>query len=151
MTNFKKLTIRVIIFHFFIIVGAAHAIACIGLIEIFGIPYGFGAGSDPLSFSLTEPYERSLGPAAIFALAGQVLLILSLLIKKFNARFWVKLAGLSLLWLSYYYLIHNYFDDPSAELSFWAGLPFLISSGILVYKLIREKRNFYASGSLGAD
>jgi hypothetical protein len=145
ISNFKALTIRTIIFHFFIIIGGAHAIACIGLLEIVGIPYGFGSGSKPLSFSLTGYYEESLGAAAILALAGQVFLILSLLMKKFNAQFRIKLAGLLLLWVAYYYLVHNFFTDDVAQLSFWTGLPFLISSGILLYRLIMQKRELNKS------
>ena len=141
MNNFKAFTIRTIVFHFFILIGAGHGLACIGLLEIVGIPFGYRTGSEPLSLSLTGDYEHSLGAAALFALAGQVLLILSLLMKKFNAMFRVKLAGLGLMWIAYYYLIHDFFNDPGAQLGFWTGLPFLISSGMLAYRLIRQKRD----------
>jgi hypothetical protein len=86
--------------------------------------------------SLTNFYDGSLGAAALFALAGEILLILSLLLKKPTALLWVKLGGLGFLWSAWYYIIHNYFSDPTAQLGFWTGIPFLVSSGMLTYRLI---------------
>ena len=141
MKNFKSLTIWTIILDFSIIVGAGHGVACIGLLEIFhiiGIVTGHRINDDYLSLSLTASYDKSLGAVALFSLIGQILLTISFFIKG-QEHFWTKLLGLFFLWTGFYYLTHNIFDDALSQVGFFVGVPFLISSGLLAYKMTKER------------
>jgi hypothetical protein len=140
MTNFKSWTIWTITLNFFILIGAGHGLACIGLIELAGLFYGYRLGENPLSFSLTNSYEKSMGVSALFSLIGQIFLLLSLLLKKYNTIFWTRIIGLVLLWVGFYYLTHNFSDDPASQLGFFTGLPFMIMSIRLVYQTYKLHR-----------
>ena len=101
--------------------------------------------SDHFSLSLFAPYDKSLGAVGLFSFLGQTLLVLSLFNKRQN-NFWIKLFGLFLLWLGFYYLTHNFFHDDLSRTGFFVGIPFLISSGLLTYKMI-YKINYGANES----
>jgi hypothetical protein len=140
MTNFKSLTVWTIVLNFFIIVGAGHGMLCIGLLEIFsivGVMTGHNINDDYFSLSLTVSYDKSLGAVALFSLVGQMLLIISFFIKG-QKYFWTKLLGLFFLWIGFYYLTHNIFNDSLSQVGFFVGIPFLISSGLLTYKMTKE-------------
>jgi hypothetical protein len=139
MTNFKRLTIWTIVFSFFIIIGAGHGIACVGLLEIVGLFHKFNIGTENFSLSLTATYDKSLLAVALFALVGHIFLIISILTKKDNQVFWTKVIGLLFLWVSFYYLTHNTFNDELSQIGFVTGLPFLIVSMILAFRIIRQK------------
>ncbi len=136
--NFKKLTIWTVVLSFFIIIGAGHGVACLGLLEIAGLLHTFNIGSVDFSFSLSVSYEKSLSVAALFALIGHLLLIVSMASKSYKIMFWTKVVGLFKLWLSFYYLAHMIFHNDLAQIGFLTGLPFLIASILLAYKLIRQ-------------
>jgi len=141
MTNFKSLTIWTIVLNFFILVGAGHGLACIGLLDVFWIVAtltGRHINQGFVSFSLTGSYEQSLGAAVLLSFLGQVILLISFIIKE-PGKIRIKLLGLSLLWVGYYYLIHNCLEASTSQLSFFSGIPFLISSGLLTYRMIKEK------------
>ncbi len=141
MTRFKSLTIWTIVLNFFILVGAGHGLLCIGLLEVAWVIAtltGRHINDDFFSLSLAGSYEQSLGAAALFSFLGQLILLLSFAIKK-SSRIWIKFLGLSLLWVGYFYLIHNSLEDGVSQLSLFSGLPFLISSGVLTYRMIKEK------------
>lgn len=143
MTNLKSLTIWTIVLNFFIIVGAGHGIAFIGLLEIMypiAAMTGHHINDDFLSWSLTASYEKSFGAATLFSLCGQLILISSFFIKG-QKQFWIKSSGLLFLWIGFYYLAHNLIDDGVSELSFFAGIPFLIASGLLAYRMTRQYLN----------
>lgn len=139
MTSFKRLTIWTIVLSFFIIIGAGHGIACVGLFEIVGLFHKFNIGTEDFSLSLTASYDKSLSAVALFALLGHILLIASILTKSNEQTFWTKLVGLLLLWLSFCYLTHNSFSDDLSEIGFVTGLPFLIISLMLAFKLVKQK------------
>lgn len=136
--NFKKLTIWTVVLSFFIIIGAGHGVACLWLLEIAGLLHKFNIGSVHFSFSLSASYEKSLSVAALFALIGHLLLIVSMASKSYKIMFWTKVIGLFILWLSFYYLAHMIFQNDLAQIGFLTGLPFLIISILLAYKLIRQ-------------
>jgi len=140
--NLKRLAILTIVLHFFIIVGFAHGIACIGLLEIFGIPTFFGMGAEDFSFSLIAEYEKSLGASALFALVGHIILITSMYIKSNNKKYRTRITGVVFLLVSFYYVAHNLFTDDAALIGFFSGLPFAICSVILLYRLKKEKSIF---------
>jgi hypothetical protein len=137
MTSLKPLTIWTIVLNFFIIIGAGHGIACIGLLEIMYpivLMTGHHINDDFLSWSLTASYEKSFGATTLFSLCGQLILILSFYMKG-QKQFWIKLSGLCFLWVGFYYLAHNLIDDGVSELSFFVGIPFLVASGLLAYRM----------------
>lgn len=53
--------------------------------------------------------------------------------------FWTKVFGLIFLWLSFFYLTHNIFNDDLSQIGFTTGLPFLIVSILLAYKILRQE------------
>ena len=139
MTNFNRLTIWTIVLSFFIIIGAGHGIACVGLLEIIGLFHMFNIGTENFSLSLTASYDKSLLAVALFSLVGHVFLIVSILIKNNMQIFWTKIVGLVFLWIGFYYLTHNIFSDDLSEIGFVTGLPFFIVSIILVIKVAKQK------------
>jgi hypothetical protein len=139
MKNFRTLTIWVAILYFIIIIGAGHGVVCIGLLEIFMLPHFFNIASDNFTFSLTASYEESLSAAMLFAFIGHLLLITSILIKQWDKKIGLKISGLIFLWISFYYLVHDVFTDGLCQLSFFSGLPFIICSVILLYRLLKSK------------
>ncbi len=143
MKKFRSLTIWTVVLNFFILIGAGHGLASIGLIEVWGIFNKFQFNAEYFSFSLTASYGDSFGPVAILFLAGQIFILLSLLLKKNNAIIWTRIVGLGFLWIGFYYLTHNFFnsaDGGLSQLSFYTGIPFLIASFRLVYKTLRRDR-----------
>jgi hypothetical protein len=146
MKKFRSLTIWMVVLNFFILIGAGHGLAPIGLIEVWGIFNKFQFNAEYFSFSLTTSYEDSFGPVAILFLAGQVLLLVPLLLKKDGAIIWTRMVGLGFLWAGFYYLTHNFFniaDGGLSQLSFYTGIPFLIVSFRLVYKTVKRDRLLY--------
>jgi hypothetical protein len=139
MTNFKRLTIWTIVLNFFIIIGAGHGIACVGLLEIVGLFHKFNIGTEDFSLSLTATYDKSLSTVALFALVGHIFLIVSILTKNIKQIFWTQIIGLFFVWASFYFLTHNYFIDDLSQIGFFTGLPFLIVSTILAYKVMKQK------------
>jgi hypothetical protein len=141
MTNFKSLTIWTIVLSFLVLLGLGHGIVCIGLMEvfsIFGILTGHPIHDEYFSWSLAGSYDQSIGAATLLTLSGQALLLISLFING-SSKIRLKLLGLLLLWFEYYYLIHNFINDSTSQLSLFSGIPFFISSGLLAYRMIKEK------------
>ena len=139
MTNFKRLTIWTIVLSFFIIIGAGHGIACVGLLEIVGLFHKFNIGTEDFSLSLTASYDKSLSSVALFALIGHIFLIVSILTKNIKQIFWTKTIGLFFLWASFYYLTHNISNDDLSQIGFVTGLPFFIVSIVLAFKVAKQK------------
>jgi hypothetical protein len=137
--NIKIQTIWTIVLSFFIIIGAGHGVACIGLLEIFGLSDFYSIGDEPLSLLPAGSYEESLGAAALFALIGHIILIVSFFLKEKN-KFFLGISGIIFLWISFYYLVHYLFTDSLALMGFLFGLPFLICSVILFYRLTRQRK-----------
>jgi hypothetical protein len=139
MTNIKRLTVWTIVISFFIIIGAGHGIACVGLLEIVGLFHKFNIGTEDFSLSLTASYDKSLAAVALFALVGHIFLIISILTKNYRPLFWIKIIGLLFLWTSSYYLTHNSLNDNLSQIGFVTGLPFFIVSIILTFKVAKQK------------
>jgi len=131
----KKLTIWTIVLSVIIIIGAGHGIGFLGLMEIGGFINRFKIGTENFSLSLNSSYDNSIFPSALFALLGHLFLFVSL----FKKNFLIQIAGLCFLWISFYYLIHDFISDPAALLGLFTGIPFLIFSGILFYRIIKQK------------
>ena len=130
MKNFRTLTIWVALLYFVIVVGVGHGVIFIGLLEVSMVLHFFDISSSNFTFSLTASYDTSIGASMLFAFIGHVLLITSILIKRGDKKFWLKIAGIFFLLLSFYYLTHNLFTDSAAKLSFflWTTFSFLFTS-----------------------
>jgi hypothetical protein len=137
--NFKRLTIWTIVLSFLIIIAAGHGIACVGLLEIIGLLHKFNVGTEDFSLSFTASYDKSLSATALFALFGQILLIISIASKSYKIMFWTKVFGLIFSWLSFFYLTHNILGDDLSQIGFMTGLPFVIVSILLAYKILRQE------------
>jgi hypothetical protein len=138
METLKKYTIWTIILNMLIVIAAGHGIAFLGLIEIFWFP-SYNVGSEDFSFSLESTYDKILGFVALLSLTGQLVLVISLFLKEQNRRFWTQILGLVILWIGFFYLSHNLFDDFGSMLGFCSGLPFLISSINFFVKIAKQK------------
>jgi hypothetical protein len=53
--------------------------------------------------------------------------------------FLIKIAGLLLLWTGFLYLTQYLFVDTASLIGFMTGLPFLVFSGLLLYRTFRQK------------
>jgi hypothetical protein len=139
MSRLNKLTLSTIVLSFFIIIGAGHGIGCVGLLEIVALIHKFNIGTEDFSLSFIGSYDKSLAAVGLFALVGHMLLLISIGRKAERQKFWTKVAGLIFLWTSFYYLTHNIFNDDLSQIGFVTGLPFLIVSIILAYKVVKQK------------
>jgi hypothetical protein len=139
--GFKRLIIWTLVLNLLIIIAAGHGGAFLGLLEIFWLPNFYGIGTEDFSFSLTSSYEKTLRFVALLSLVGQIFLIASLIFKEQAKTGWALLFGLLFLWTGFFYLIHDMFFDPTALFGFVTGLPFLIISLILAYKIIKHKNS----------
>ena len=139
MTDHKKLINRTVISNALIVVGAGHGIGFLGLIEIAWLPQHYFIGTEDFSLSLASSYDKTLVIAALLSLLGQLLLLTTLLIKRPQTMFLIKIAGLLLLWTGFFYLTHHLFVDTASLIGFVTGLPFLVFSGLLLYRTFRQK------------
>ncbi len=138
MTRFSKLTIWTIILDFLIVVAAGHGIGFLGLFEIFWFPQFYGMGTEDFSATLTGSFDN-IGFVAFISLVGQLLLIITFILRQQTQIFWTKLLGLVFVLVGYFYLSYNVFYSNISAISFVTGLPFLIVSLILSYRLIKQK------------
>src|SRR4051794_39627104 len=106
MTNNKKLITRTVISNALIVVGAGHGIGFLGLIEIAWLPQLYFIGTEDFSLSIASSYDKTLGMTALLSLAGQLLLLTTLLIRRLQTTLAIKIAGLLLLWTGFFYLTH---------------------------------------------
>jgi len=139
MTNQKKLITRTVISNAFIVVGAGHGIGFLGLIEIAWLPQLYWIGTEDFSLSPASSYDKTLGLVALLCLAGQLLLLSTLLIKRRQIAQIFTIVSLLLLWTGIFYLTHHLFIDSASLIGFVTGLPFLIFSGLLLYKTFRQQ------------
>lgn len=138
-----KLTIWTIGLNLLIIIAIGHGAAPIFIWEAFILSGNYKLDAESFSLSFSAPYEKAIGIAVLFAFLGQVMLIISLLGGADKPKHISKLAGLLLLWTSYYYLSHHLPDNELARCPFTTGIPFLIVSMILAYKVIKHYRETF--------
>jgi len=139
MTNNKKLIIRTVISNAFIVVGAGHGIGFLGLIGVAWLPQLYWIGTEDFSLSPASSYEKTLGLVALLCLAGQLLLLLTLLIKRPQIAQVFIIISLMLMWTGIYYLSNHLFIDTASLIGFVTGLPFLIFSSLLLYRTVGQK------------
>jgi hypothetical protein len=140
MKKYLALTCYTLVANLLIIVGAGHGIAPLGLLEIAGFRFFYELGTANFSWSLLADYDGSLDAAALFSLAGQLLLAGSFFIKTKKHSTTLIITGLALLWMGFLYLAHNVFNSHAAVVSFTTGIPFLLISGILLYRILKDRK-----------
>jgi hypothetical protein len=145
MTNNKKLIIRTVISNALIIVGAGHGIGFLGLIEVAWLPQIYWIGTEDFSLSPASSYDKTLGLVALLCLVGQLLLLSTLLIKRPQIAQIFIIVSLLLLWTGTFYLTHHLLVDTVSLIGFITGLPFLVFSGLLLYRTFRHEL-FHSAG-----
>ncbi|WP_271425234.1 hypothetical protein [Aequorivita sinensis] len=135
MNDIKKVKIFTILIHSFIIIGAGHGIGIMGMIDIASIPNLI----DNYGFTLNGNFDDNIMSIGLISLIGKILLILSLFVKTNRTKNLTGLIGLLLLWISVYFLTSgNWNYDSLYELAFWTSIPFLISSIVLTYLILKN-------------
>ncbi|MBR9847350.1 MAG: hypothetical protein GYB35_15160 [Algicola sp.] len=135
MNKIKKVKIFTILIHSFIIIGAGHGIGIMGMIDIASIPNLI----DNYGITLSGNFDDNIMSIGLLSLIGKILLIFSLFIKINRIKNLTGLIGISLLWITVYFLTSgNWNYDSLYELAFWTSVPFLISSLILTYLIIKN-------------
>ena len=144
MNDIRKVKIFTILFHSFIIIGAGHGIGIMGIIDIASIPNLI----DNYEFTLNGNFDDNIMSIGLLSLIGKILLIFSLFMKINRIKNLTGLIGISILWITVYFLTSGNWNYNSLyELAFWSSVPFLISSLILTYLIIKNikqntERNF---------
>jgi hypothetical protein len=91
-----KLKIWTLITHAFIVIGMGHGIATLGIFEIFSIV----SLLSPSSGRNDDSVFYVLLLSSLFALFGQIAMIVSIYAKSEERRKWLNIVGLCLLWIS---------------------------------------------------
>lgn len=133
MRENENITAITIASNFLIIVGAGHGIIPLGLLEFYWFPY---IDSEYFTLVIFSSYDDSIGAACLFSFIGNICLIVSMFLKRliFNKR--AILIGSVFLFVGFFYLVHSVvFREIGALISFFTGLPFIISSIVLLTKL----------------
>jgi len=130
----KTLKIITLILHSLILIGAGHGIGFLIFVDLAGIPALF---MNKIEFKLNNNYEDNLMLVGIISVIGKVMLIVSLLLKEKRNKYLTASIGISLLWVSVYFLTSGNWNYTSLyEFSFWSSIPFLISSIILTIVIL---------------
>lgn len=139
MNDIKKVKIFTILIHSFIIIGAGYGIGIMGMIDIVSIPNLI----DNYGFTLNGNFDDNIMSIGLLSLIGKMLLIFSLFVKTNRIKNLTGLIGILLLWISVYFLTSgNWNYDSLYELAFWTSVPFLISSLILTYLIIKNIKQY---------
>jgi len=137
----KKIKILTIILHSLILIGAGHGIGFLIFFDFFSIPALF---MNKIEYNLKADYDNRLMLVGLISMIGKITLIFSFFIKSKRNKILTEINGISLLWISVYFLTSGNWNYNSLfEFSFWSSIPFLISSIILtiliVLKIYRKK------------
>ena len=94
---------------------------------------------DNYGFTLSGNFDDNIMSIGLLSLFGKILLILSLFVKTNRTKNLTGLIGLLLLWISVYFLTSGNWNYSSLyEIAFWTSVPFMISSIILTYLIIKN-------------
>ena len=118
----------------FIVIPAGHGIGFLALIEIAVLFFR----SYEFTLSINK-YEDTFGLASIFSFVGQLVLLGSFFINKQKVFAGLLITALAWLFLGFFFLTFRSLQGETlATISFVTGIPFIISSVILVSKLIKQ-------------
>ncbi|BEV06677.1 hypothetical protein [Chryseobacterium gambrini] len=130
----KKLNFPVIttaILNAFILIGAGHGLGILLIYEILSPQFIL---SDANAFNL-DHYDGRLVPAAFLSLIFQVLLLMSLKIKRWRLQKILINTFCIILMLVFFALVKDFSKSNVDQLSLISGIPFLISSLFLLLKV----------------
>ncbi len=127
------------ILSFSIVVSVMQTVSLFGIFEASTIFDLKSIGADDFSLSLNALHEQLMVAASIFMFIGQIFLYVSTQNEKQWIVFRMKITGILFLWLGFFYLTYHFIDDDQARLSLFCGLPFLVVSIILFYKIIKKR------------
>lgn len=119
----RSLKIWTIITHCFIIIGAGHGIACLGLVEIVTFPYFTYEG---FSFQFDFSSGNPLPVVGLFSFLGQIALVSSILIKRSALKVAAHIGGFVLLWLSVLFFVFASRGDYYVHFLTVSAVPFSI-------------------------
>lgn len=148
MKNVRVLTIWTIILSFLNVVSVTHAVSLFGIFEVYTIFDLKRIGEDDFSLSLNAFHEQLIVAACIFTFIGQIFLFVSTYTEKQWIVFRMKITGILFLWIGFFYLIYHFIDDEEARLSLYCGLPFLVVSIILFYKIIKKRSPKFSDATI---
>ena len=121
MTNqHRGLAIAILITSCIITVGMGHGAVPIIFAEV-ALPIAKGL---KFSLVLTNNDEDSIAAGALFLLIGQLLLFIS----THKLKLMMRLIALGIMWLGFFYLVHNILNEGGARFTFATGSPFLFLS-----------------------
>ncbi len=134
----NRLIIWTIIVHFFIVVGAGHGVATLGIIEIFSFT---DIGELRLHTSLLSPFKDPWHAFAISSLLGQIALAFSMLLKKEKrtGKMILHILGLLFLWLSIYYFTHDGAFRRGISISMIFYIPLFILTLVPIFLVITRR------------
>jgi len=116
---------------FFIIIAAGHGIAPLVMMEYWILV----SDSYQISLSITD-YESAIGAAALSSLLGQVIMLLSFVVRKQIASARILLGGLGILYIGVFMLTNRSLKgEVPAIVSLITSIPFVVSSVIMTRKL----------------
>ena len=106
-----------------------------GMIDIASIPNLI----DNYEFTISGNFDDNIMSIGLLSLIGKIMLIISLFVKINRIKNLTGIIGISLLWITVYFLTSGNWDYSSLyKIAFWTSVPFLISSIILTYLIIKN-------------
>jgi len=120
MNTSRTLKIWTLVTNALIIVGWGHGILFYFLIEIFYLPDLFKQHSP----GLTSDFDASLPLVGLWMLLGQLLIVISMVIKQANYKIISHVIGIMLLWISIVYFTYAASGDRYTHFATVTALPF---------------------------
>ena len=133
LTSTNKYITSTVVFNFLIVIGAGHGIGTLGLVGILWLP---NILTGEFNFVLFGEYQESLAANAVVSLVGQALFLAALFGQR---KKYLVLPGATIMLLSFISLTHTISFDSLATIGLITGIPFLISLGILLLKIWKNK------------
>ena len=135
MEKLHFLVITTVILNAFILIGAGHGLGILLIYEILS-PEFILTGSNAINW---DHYDGRLVPVAFLSLLFQLLLLSILKIKKRQLqKIWINTSCITLI-LVFFILVKDFSESNVDTLSLIGGIPFLLSSLFLLYKVNSDK------------
>ncbi|WPV00489.1 hypothetical protein SNE26_01755 [Mucilaginibacter sp. cycad4] len=130
INQYRGLAIAILITSCIIIVGMGHGAVPVIFAEV-AFPI---AKTLKFSLTLTNNDEDSIAAGALFLLIGQLLLFIS----THKLKLIMRLVALVMMWIGFFYLVHNIFTNGGSAFTFATGSPFLFLSVALFSFDVRQ-------------
>ncbi|MCB4798505.1 hypothetical protein [Neotamlana laminarinivorans] len=136
----KKLKIWTMILHSLIVIIHKNTISIMLFIEFFTLDRWLNSNG------FSDSFSKLILIASITSVIGNLLIIISLLVKKVITKNLIGILGIILLYVSFRYLTYpslNYTDFH--KWAFWSGIPFTIASIFLFHEQYIELKTRFKS------